>query len=89
MRAKIHKVSFHEKRHTEIRKDLLDAVKTSFSELEQRVAGYAVVMWDDAGCSSYTIRAGGPVAPGGVPIFVFQKLSNCVPSYQQQPQDAS
>lgn len=67
-------VDFKIQRHKKNGKRLIDDTCFVIEELDNAVAGYAVVAWDDAGHTSIAFKSGGPVAGGYVHAHVGNKL---------------
>jgi len=72
----VHKVNFRQNRHVENSKLFLRRSLHAVESLKGRVAGYAVVVWDDSGSSYTTYRTGGPVGIGSLTTYVAEQLFN-------------
>lgn len=67
-------VDFRQQRHVKrCKKFFVDAVDC-VQDINCQVAGYAVIVWDDAGTASVAYHTGGPVLSGGLTSYVIQKL---------------
>ena len=44
----------------------------------QKIAGYAVVVWDDTGRSAFSFRSGGPISESAIPSHVEGKIREAV-----------
>lgn len=67
-------VDFKKQRHKTRAKSLLTDVTDCIADLKYEVAGYAIVVWNDAGAASSAFHSGGPIHKGGLTSYVTQKL---------------
>ena len=74
----IHLVDFRRKRHTQNGKDFLSHVCSCITHVEHEVAGFAVVVWDDTGRSSFAFSEGGPISHGAIGSFVQDKIKAAI-----------
>jgi hypothetical protein len=74
----VHLVDFRSDRHKKIGKDLISDMCDSISVLDHKVAGYALIAWNDSGYSTFHVEAGGPVSLPLIPSYCHEKLSSLV-----------
>ena len=70
----IHAVDFKTKRHRERAKELIDGVCEAIDNIEYQVAGYGLVVWDDAGRCALSYMEGGPIPKGLIGSYCGDKL---------------
>ena len=71
----VHAVDFKTARHRQRGKELISDVCQAIENIEYQVAGYGLVIWDDAGRSSLVYMEGGPVPKGRIASFCEEKLN--------------
>ena len=76
--TKIYLIDPQTKRHKANGKELLMETCEVISGLECKIAGYAVVGWDDRGRSAFCFRAGGPIDEGAIATHVSNKLRDAI-----------
>ena len=71
-------VDFRSDRHKKCGKALLKESCYVISDLKHKIAGYAIIAWDDEGYSSFSAQEGGPISLPFLPSYIEQKFSSLV-----------
>ena len=72
----VRKVDFRRDRHINNSKRFLKRACHAVESLDGRLAGYAVVAWDDSGLSYTAYKSGGPVSTSSLNTYVTEQLLN-------------
>ena len=77
-KSNVTKVAFCTRRHKRNGKYLLSEACNVIDGVDRRVAGFAILAWDDSGNTSIALQGGGPIGNGIAPLFIREKFTQLI-----------